>query len=99
MPGELIPIAMFLSIAAVAIFRPLTKRIGLLLEQVYQDKKKESESANLNRVAELMERVVDRIDRLEDRVEFAERMLERRDEGDLRAPLSGSPRQRARSRA
>lgn len=98
MPGELIPIAMFLSIAAVAIFRPLTKRIGLLLEQVYQDKKKESESASLNRIAELMERVIDRMDRLEDRVEFAERMLERREAGDLHESLNGSPRRRARSR-
>ena len=35
----LIPIMMFLSIAAVAIFRPLTKRLGLLLEAQAEEKR------------------------------------------------------------
>jgi hypothetical protein len=35
---ELIPIVMFLCIAAVMILRPLTKRIGLVIEQMARDR-------------------------------------------------------------
>ena len=68
---ELIPIVMFVSIAAVAIFRPLTKRIGLMIEQNYKDRQAASQAAQspqFERLTVLMERLVDRMDRLEDRV-------------------------------
>ena len=76
MPGELIPIVMFLSIAAVAIFRPLTTRIGKVIEQSHA-KKSVGQDPQIERIMQLMERLVDRMDRLEDRVDFTERVLER----------------------
>lgn len=85
MPGELIPIALFLSIAAICIFRPLTRRVGDVLEQIYRDKKEDIPDPNTARIAGLLERLVDRMDRLEDRLEFAERMLESRE----REPMAG----------
>ncbi|KPK79894.1 MAG: hypothetical protein AMS25_11080 [Gemmatimonas sp. SM23_52] len=75
MPEELIPIIFFISIAAVLIFRPLTTRIGKMIEQSHN--KKVEQDPHLQRIMQLMERLVDRMDRLEDRVDFAERMLER----------------------
>lgn len=95
MPGELIPIVAIIGCAAVLIFRPLTKRIGSLLERIYEDHdKKQADNADLARIADLMERLVDRIDRIEDRVEFAERMLESRPPLDTHAEPDGraSPR-------
>jgi hypothetical protein len=76
MPEELIPIVLFISIAAVAIFRPLTTRIGRVIEQSY-NKKAAGSDPQIQRLMQLMERLVDRMDRLEDRVDFTERVLER----------------------
>ncbi len=76
MPETLIPIVLFMSIAAVAIFRPLTTRLGKRIERA-QIERTPGEDAQINRIMHLMERLVDRMDRLEDRVDFTERMLER----------------------
>lgn len=76
MPEELIPIFLFASIAAVAIFRPLTKRIGLVIERAYEERRFNAEP-QVNRLTELVERLVDRMDSLEDRLDFTERVLER----------------------
>lgn len=76
MPEELIPIFLFASIAAVMILRPLTKRIGLVIERAYEDKKK-APDPQIERLTQLMERLVDRMDRMEDRLDFTERVLER----------------------
>ena len=76
MPEELIPIFLFASIAAVAIFRPLTKRIGLVIERAYEERRFNAEP-QLQRLTQLVERLVDRMDSLEDRLDFTERVLER----------------------
>ena len=60
MPGELIPIIMFISAAAVLIFRPLTTRIGKVIERSHSEGKSASDP-QLQRVMQLMERLVDRI--------------------------------------
>ncbi len=75
MPEELIPIVMFISIAAVLIFRPLTKKLGSLIERSAA-RKETGDSPDLERMTRLLEQVVNRMDRLEERVDFAERMLE-----------------------
>jgi hypothetical protein len=64
MPEELIPIVLFISIAAVAIFRPLTTRIGKVIEQA-QAKKSVGQDPQIQRIMQLMERLVDRMDLLE----------------------------------
>lgn len=76
MPEELIPIFLFASIAAVAIFRPLTKRIGLVIERAYEERRFNTEP-QVQRLTQLVERLVDRMDSLEDRLDFTERVLER----------------------
>ncbi len=91
MPGELIPIVLFISVAAVLIFRPLTKRIGKVIDDAHQ-KKSVGQDPQIQRLMQLMERLVDRMDRLEDRVDFAERMLERQ-------RMAGSAQGRAVARA
>jgi hypothetical protein len=73
---ELIPIIMFMSIAAVLIFRPLTTRIGKSIERS-RESKQGTLDPQMARMMQLMERLVDRMDRLEDRVDFTERVLER----------------------
>ncbi|UCC82731.1 MAG: hypothetical protein JSW46_17445 [Gemmatimonadota bacterium] len=88
MAEELIPIVLFLSIAAVAIFRPLTTRIGKVIEQS-QAKKSVGQDPQIQRIMQLMERLVDRMDRLEDRVDFTERVLERQRLEARRIPGSG----------
>lgn len=90
MPGELIPIVLFVSIAAVAIFRPLTKRIGLLIERQYEERPVADDPQN-QRLIQLLERLVDRMDRLEDRVDFAERILERQRAAALNGGATASP--------
>ena len=94
MPGELIPIVLFLAAAGVLIFRPLTTRIGKSIERSHE-KKSLSQEPQIQRMMQLMERMVDRMDRLEDRVDFTERMLERqRRQAALgEGPASGSAEQ------
>ncbi|MGD2215724.1 MAG: hypothetical protein PVJ64_03165 [Gemmatimonadales bacterium] len=87
MPEELIPIVLFISIAAVAIFRPLTTRIGKVIEQSHA-KKSLAQEPQIQRMMQLMERLVDRMDRLEDRVDFTERVLERQ---RMQAQLNRGP--------
>jgi hypothetical protein len=94
MPGEVIPIVMFISAAAVLIFRPLTTRVGKLIERSHAEKKAVPEP-QMQRLMQLMERLVDRMDRLEDRVDFTERMLERQ---KAQAQLSDGPRPQSQRR-
>lgn len=82
MPGELIPIVLFVSVAAVAILRPLTKRIGLMIERQYEQRAVADDPQSV-RMIQLLERLVDRMDQVEDRVEFAERLLERQRSASL----------------
>jgi len=89
----MIPIVLFMSGAAVLIFRPLTTRIGKTIERSH-DEKNVGQGPQIQRMMQLMERLVDRMDRLEDRVDFTERMLERQ---RVQAALNeGPPREEAR---
>lgn len=66
---------LFLSVAAVLIFRPLTKRLGELIDVTSRNKQAQLSQQELGRVTELVERLADRLERLEERQDFAERML------------------------
>ena len=83
----LIPIMMFLSIAAVAIFRPLTKKLGLLLEAQAEEKRaRYNPQLNPNlqqqpgvageQVQMLMARLDRRLDLLEQRLDFNESLMD-----------------------
>lgn len=82
---ELIPIFLFLMIGAVAILRPVTKKLGLLIEALAEERKAAARgptdvgSAQLERVTHLLERMSDRFDHVEERVQFVERLIETRE--------------------
>lgn len=73
---ELIPIFFFLSVAAVMILRPLTKRLGLLLEQVARDRNAvRADDTELARMRVVIEHLSKRLDLAEERVDFTERLV------------------------
>lgn len=73
---ELIPITMFVCIAAVAILRPISKRLGGLLEVMTRERTASNvDSAELTRVRTAIEHVARRIDLMEERLDFTERLL------------------------
>jgi hypothetical protein len=75
---ELIPITMFMCIAAVAILRPLTKRLGGLLEVMTRERqavRSSTDDQDLARLRVLMEHVSRRMDLVEERLDFTERLL------------------------
>ncbi|MEJ2216381.1 MAG: hypothetical protein P8099_07175 [Gemmatimonadota bacterium] len=77
---ELVPIFLFMCIAAVMIFRPMTKRLGLLLEEMARDRRamRAPENGQMDRVVGLLEQLNTRLDLLEDRMEFMERLSDAR---------------------
>lgn len=76
---ELIPIVMFLSIAAVAILRPLTSRFGKLLEAMARERtaavKAAAEDPDSARLRVLVEHMSRRLELIEERLDFTERLL------------------------
>lgn len=78
---ELIPIVMFMSIAAVAIFRPLTSRFGKLLEAMAREKTAAlktpvaGEDGDAARLRALVEHMGRRLDLIEERLDFTERLI------------------------
>lgn len=88
---ELIPIFLFLSIAAVLIFRPISKKLGMLLEEMARDRRalRAGEGAQMERVTTLLERINTRLELVEDRLEFVERLSDSR--ARPRSRLTGVP--------
>ncbi|MEN8375673.1 MAG: hypothetical protein ABFS34_09515 [Gemmatimonadota bacterium] len=82
---ELIPIFLFLMIGAVAILRPVTKKIGLLIEAMAEERKaalrgpSDLSAVQFERVTHLLERMSDRFDHMEERVQFVERLIDNRE--------------------
>ena len=75
---ELIPISLFMAIAAVAILRPLTTRAGRLLEAMARERTqtlKAGEDPDSIRLRALMEHVNRRLDLVEERLDFTERLI------------------------
>ncbi len=86
---ELIPITMFLCIAAVAILRPISRRVGGLLEVMTRERQQHgTDAAELARIRVLMEHVVKRVDLMEERLDFTERLVGR----SRQIPLSAAAR-------
>ena len=74
---ELIPITMFMCIAAVAILRPISTKLGGLLEAMKNEKTavRSADDPDSARMRILMEHVVKRLDLMEERLDFTERLL------------------------
>lgn len=84
MVEELIPIFLFMCIAGVMILRPVTKKLGLLIEAMARERMPRErhvhglDEAQLERITMALERLNDRMDRVDDRMSFMERLVEDR---------------------
>lgn len=88
--GPLIPITMFVCIAAVMILRPLTKRLGHLLEAITRDRTPQVQDNTSARTIALLEHLNRRLDLMEERLDFTERLVSARTP-ELRSPTQRSP--------
>ena len=75
----LIPITLFVSIAAVLILRPITRRLGMLLEAIAREKDVSRQPVVSDaRVLNLLEQMNRRVEMMEERLEFTERLVSNR---------------------
>ena len=77
---ELIPITMFMCIAAVAILRPISSEVGHLLEAMTRERlgtgtPPATDNTEIERVRVLVEQVSRRMDLIEERLDFTERLV------------------------
>jgi hypothetical protein len=74
--GELIPIVLFLCVAAVLILRPITRRLGMLIEQVVRERQAPAASiADVRAMHAAVEQLGARLERMEERLDFTERLI------------------------
>jgi hypothetical protein len=76
----LVPITMFVCIAAVLVLRPITKRLGGLIEATTRERMqaRSDDAANAQLVL-IMEQMARRLDLIEQRLDFTERLVASRD--------------------
>lgn len=79
---NLIPIVLFMCVAGVLILRPVTKKLGLLIEAMAKERlgsaDRRPEEPHLSRVAASLDQLNSRLDLLDDRINFVERLVETR---------------------
>lgn len=82
----MVPITLILSVAGVAIFRPLTKRLGSIMEANALARRQGSDDRlQFEHLKTLLETQSLRLEQLEQRLEFTESMLEARQSRYLRS--------------
>lgn len=74
---ELIPIFLFLSTAAVLILRPITKKLGVLLEAIARSKMgtPAEHAAEVAHLRVLVDQLSKRLDLVDERQDFTERLV------------------------
>lgn len=83
----LIPISMFMCIAAVMILRPITKKLGGLIEVMTRDRAQVPvQDATGERTVALLEHMNRRMELMEERLDFTERLVSSRGHDQLRRP-------------
>jgi hypothetical protein len=81
----LIPITLFVCIAAVAIFRPITKQLGGLLEAMARQRTEPPATDRTDaRVVALLEQMSRRMELIEERLDFTERLVSSREPDSIR---------------
>lgn len=81
---ELIPIFFFVVMGGVLIMRPVTKKLGLLIEALAKERMArtapthELDDAQLLRITAALDRLHTRMDHIDDRIGFMERLVEER---------------------
>jgi hypothetical protein len=71
----IIGVVFILTVGGVVLLRPLSRRLGDLLELMAQQKQQPQVGKGLESTRELLEATVDRLAALEDRLDFTERLL------------------------
>lgn len=85
-PGELIPIVLFICAAAVAILAPISSKLGKLLEAMALERQRPNADApELAHIRTLAEHLTQRVDLIEERLAFTERLVD-----NSRRPIIGS---------
>lgn len=88
----LIPITLFLSVAAVMILRPMTSKVGLLFEAMSRERMPVRPAENNDtHVVALLEQISRRLELVEERVDFTERLVSTRTRDDTVRPLPRRP--------
>jgi hypothetical protein len=73
----LIPITFFMSVAAVLILRPITKKLGGFIDVMTQERLPTRTADNPDaRVVTLLEHMARRLDSMEERLDFTERLVD-----------------------
>lgn len=85
--AELIPIIFMLCVSGVLILRPISKRLGILLEAMARERtgapSRGLEEYQMDRLTSALDRLNSRMDLMDDRVNFMERLTERRPQNRL----------------
>lgn len=85
---SLVPITLFLSIAGVLVLRPMTKRLGLLMEASARGRERSTEErGRYDQIRLLIDAQNMKIDALEQKLAFTESLLESRDARMLGVPV------------
>jgi hypothetical protein len=74
---EFIPIVLFLCVAGVIILRPISSKMGSLLEAMARERQPQQQvdHGEIARIRILVEHVAKRVDLMEERLDFTERLL------------------------
>lgn len=74
---ELIPIFLFLCVAAVMILRPISSKLGGLLEAMARERQQQpaADPGDIARMRVLLEQVAKRVELMEERLDFTERLI------------------------
>lgn len=87
----LIPIVLFICVAGVLIFRPLTERLGDLIEAYTQERlASQTEQRRLSGLREQLDGLDQRMSLLEERMTFTEDLMSREPRGSLGGPTEVS---------
>lgn len=80
----LVPITFFICVAAVMIFRPITKRLGLLVETMSRPRSEPQVDRTDARIIALLEQMSRRMELVEERLDFTERLVSSRTHEEVR---------------
>ncbi len=85
----ILAMTLILSVAGIIILRPLTKRLGNMMELKSRAKHQEPgiSSEDVARLTDVMSRLTDRIESLEEKQDFTERLLAAHDRAPAQARL------------
>lgn len=92
-PG-VVAVVLLLTAGGVVLLRPLSKRLGELIEAVITEKRREHPDLeeHLSRIRDQLEAQNRRLSLLEERIDFTERLVERRSDARLPPRQDESPK-------